>query len=124
MQSLKRAILYGFLVWLIPFLAAVFIFPIHTSNRPLFESVMTIVLCGTTFFFAKRYYRQIERYYVAEGVRLGIMWIITSLVIDFPFFITGPFKMTPIQYISDIGIAYLIFPIITIGLGQVISSKK
>ncbi len=43
MKSVKKALLFGFLLWVIPFVIAFLIFPIRNSDRPLFESIMPIV---------------------------------------------------------------------------------
>ncbi len=39
-KSLPKALLFGFLLWLIPFLVAFLIFPIRLSTPALFESIM------------------------------------------------------------------------------------
>jgi hypothetical protein len=51
MKSLKLAIIYGILVWAIPFVVSVVIFPIHDSNRPLFESIMPVAGVASAIFF-------------------------------------------------------------------------
>lgn len=47
--------LFGFLIWLISFLVSVLIFPLRTSQRPLFESIMPVVIVIWTVFFAVIY---------------------------------------------------------------------
>lgn len=44
MVSSGRAIFYGFLIWLIPFIVAFVIFPLRESARPLFESIMPVAV--------------------------------------------------------------------------------
>jgi hypothetical protein len=46
MTSLRKALFYGVLVWLIPFAVAFLIFPLRQSARPLFESIMPVALAA------------------------------------------------------------------------------
>ena len=55
-----------------------------------------------------------------EGVRLGAVWLAISLFIDLLHFMEGPMKMPLADYLKDIGLAYLIIPIITIGFGYLL----
>ncbi len=44
MKSLRRALVFGFLIWLLPFVVSILIFPLRTSHRALFESIMPVAL--------------------------------------------------------------------------------
>lgn len=124
MKSVKTALTYGFLVWVIPFLLAMFIFSIHESNRPLFESIMSVILASSVIFFAVKYFQKVEEKFFREGIFLGSVWLIVSLALDFPMFSVGPMKMAASGYISDIGLTYLMIPIIVIGLGYALEERN
>ena len=47
--------LFGFFIWLIPFIVSVLIFPLRAMQRPLFESIMPVVIAIWTVFFAVIY---------------------------------------------------------------------
>jgi hypothetical protein len=47
-----------------------------------------------------------------------------SWFFDFLFFIWGPIKMPVASYIKEIGVGYLIYPIITIGFGYALRQPK
>jgi hypothetical protein len=118
MTSVRKALLYGVFVWLIPFAIAFLIFPVRESNRPLFESIMPVVIAGVVAGFGVRYFRDVTTAFVAEGLRLGLVWLLISVAIDAPLMLLGgPMKMTLGQYVSDIGVTYLLMPVITLGLG-------
>jgi hypothetical protein len=118
MQSIKKSILYGFLVWLIVFLVSVFAFPWRITNRPLFESIVPVALSICVVLFSLRYFARVERRFVMEGILIGLIWFVVSIAIDIPLFlIGGPMKTTPAEYISDIGVTYLMIPVITTGFG-------
>lgn len=115
MKIEKRMIFYGFLVWLIPFLVSFLIWPIHESNRPLFESVMPVVLTASVVFFSKQYFKNVKKEFCRVGIQLGLFWLLISLGIDLIMFSGGPMKMSLLAYIYDIGLTYLIIPIVTTG---------
>jgi len=120
MKSFKKALLYGCLVWLIPFIVSILIFPIKTSLPSLFESIMPVIITICVVFFSILYYRKLEANMLNEGIMLGIVWFAISLVLDLLMFMWGPMKMTFANYMMDIGLTYLIIPAITIGFGYLI----
>jgi len=124
MKSLKFTIIYGFLLWLVPFIVSFIIFPLKESQSPLFETtsplfetIMPVTLTFFVVFFSILYFRKIEIGYFFESIKLGIVWFAISFVIDLLMFMWGPMKMPFLTYMSDIGLTYLIFPIVTIGFG-------
>ncbi|MHC4445003.1 MAG: hypothetical protein ACYTF1_00900 [Planctomycetota bacterium] len=117
MKSYKKALLLGFLVWLLPFVISFLVFPLKSSDRALFESIMPVAVAVSVVFFAVLYFRKVSEGFVREGILLGIIWLAISLVIDLCLFMEGPMKMPFIEYMKDIGLTYLIIPTITIGFG-------
>lgn len=126
MKSLKLALIYGILVWLVPFIVSVVIFPIHDTNRPLFESVMPVAGVTSSLFFLILYFRKVEINFLQEGIRLGIIWFAISIIIDLFMFLpsNSPMNMSLADYISDIGVTYLAIPVITIGVGYLLERRK
>jgi hypothetical protein len=124
MKSIKLAIIYGFLVWLIPFVVSIVIFPLHDSQRPLFESIMPVTGVISVVIFSTLYLKKSERNYLREGIFLGITFLTISLFLDFLLFVRGPFAMSLGDYVKDIGITYLSIPIIIIGFGYLLAKKS
>lgn len=117
--------LFGFLIWLIPFIVSFFIFPLRSSSRPLFESIMPVVLTSAVVLFTVQYLSKINREFVKEGIFIGIVWLIISLVFDLILFMPeSPMKMTLSDYMMDIGITYLIILIIPAGLGYLMDKTR
>lgn len=123
MKSLKYAISYGFLVWLLPFVFSVLIFFLHEAQRSLFESLMGVFGVLMAVIFTNLYFRKVE-ISLREGIFLGIVWVIISFSFDFLFFIVGPARMSIPDYIKDIGVSYLAIPIITLGFSFLRSGVK
>ncbi len=117
MKSWSKTIGYGLLVWLTPFVVAFIIFPIHESARPLFESIMAVAVSTTSVAFGILYLKHVSQNIVKEGIQLGILWLILSILIDAPLMLLGgPMKMSIAEYTADIGVTYLCIPVITWGL--------
>ncbi len=117
MAAKGKAVIYGVLVWLIPFVTALLISPLRESARPLFESIMPVVVTVATVAFAVLYFRRVSSCHVREGVLLGALWYAINVVIDLPLMLTGPIGMSFGEYMADIGLTYLIIPAVTIGFG-------
>lgn len=124
MKSTKTVLIYGFMIWVIPFLVAMFTFSFRESNRGLFESIMSVALVSCIVGFAVKYLKTVEAEFLREGIFIGIIWLAASLALDFPMFSWGPMNMSASGYLSDIGLTYLIIPIITIGFGYILEEKN
>ena len=124
MKSIKRTVIYGFLLWLIPFAVSIPIFPLKEAQSPLFETIMPITLTVFVVLFSILYFRKMESGFLSESIKLGIIWFAISIIIDLLMFMWGPMKMPFIDYMKDIGFTYLIYPIVTIGFGTLLERKK
>lgn len=117
MTSIKKVISYGILVWLIPFAAGFLLFPIHESNRALFESIMPVIVTAAVLVFGYHYLKSVPQP-KSESFKLGIVWFAISIGIDLVLFLSpSPMQMGFLEYVQDIGITYLIIPIVVIGMG-------
>ena len=117
MRPLAREFGFAILAWLLPFIAAIAMSPWRESRRPLFESLIAVALAGSTVFLASIYFRRPRVRYLAAGVRIGILWMLANWALDALMFSSGPMQMSLEQYVADIGVTYLMIPVITIGLG-------
>ena len=119
MKHFLKAFLYGLAVWAVPFVVAMIIFPLRESERPLFESIMPVAVALAVVAFAILYLKNLELNFIREGFWLGILWITMSIAIDMLLFSWGPMKMSFTDYMKDIGITYLMMPVITTGMGWI-----
>ncbi len=117
MRSLKSAILYGLAVWVIPFVVAMIAFPLRENDRAFFESIMPVAVTLAVVLFTVKYFHRVEKDFVKEGIWLGIVFLVVSVVIDLLLFSKGPMAMPLISYIKDIGFTYLAMPVVTVGVG-------
>jgi len=117
MNKYLKIVLFGVLVWLVPFAVSFFIYPLKTAGNPLFESIMPLVITIMVVSLAYLYLKNIESGFVREGLLIGFVWLIINLSIDFVLFLPpSPMQMSFVDYMGDIGITYLMIPVITMGL--------
>jgi len=125
MNKNLKIILFGFLVWLIPFLVAFVIFPLRASMRPLFESIMPLTLTIVVVILAYYYLKNIKANFVKESVIIGFTWFIIDIAIDLVMFLpASPMQMSFVDYMMDIGLTYVMIPVITIGMGYMAKNKS
>jgi hypothetical protein len=122
MKSLKP-LWFGFLAWLVPFIVAVAIFPLKESGDPLFETIMPLIVTLSAVVLTHRHFAGFNGAFLREGVFVGVLWMAISLALDACMFAWGPMKMTFAAYLKDIGLGYLIFPAVTIGIGWLLHSR-
>ena len=124
MNKYVKLVGFGFLIWLIPFLVSFVIFPLRNANRPLFESIMPIILVLTVMIISVLYFKKIEKKSLKEGLIAGVLWFVLSLAIDTMLFLpSSSMQMSFIDYMMDIGLTYLIILMIPIGIGALVSKK-
>jgi hypothetical protein len=124
MHSIKKAIIFGILVWAAPFAISLLISNIRENNRILFESIMPVIVAGSVVIFALLYYQKASAVSVWEGLTLGLIWFAVSFLIDLVMFSSGPMKMPFTDYVADIGLVYLMIPIITVGFAGSLCGRK
>lgn len=84
---------------------------------------MPVVIVIWTVFFSILYLSGVQRDYQKEGLLIGITWLAISIILDLPLFMEGPFKMPLFDYVTDIGVTYLIIPVITSGFGYLLEHR-
>ncbi len=109
--------LFGFFVWLIPFVVSVLIFPLRAMQRPLFESIMPVVIAIWTVFFAMIYLSGLKSDFRKEGIYIGMAWFLMSIILDLLIFVEGSIRMSLWDYAMDVPVTYLMIPTITFGFG-------
>ena len=123
-KYVKWIIGFGILIWLIPFLVSFVVFPLKDSNRPLFESIMPVVLTITVVTFSILFFKRVDKEVMKEGFIVGIVWFTISIVIDlFMFIPESSMHMSLVNYIMDIGLTYLIILVIPVGFGYILEKR-
>ena len=117
MKKHIQAAIFGVLLWLIPLVISICIYPLKKGGSPLFETIMAVTVTLCVVFFAVLYFRNVKEGFLKKGVWVGLIWAAMSVVFDLPMSSAGPMKMSIGAYFGDIGLTYLIYPLVTIGMG-------
>jgi hypothetical protein len=114
----KRAAVFGFVSWLIPFALSFLLFPLKTANAPLYSSLLNLIGLATTAWMLYAYFRgRIISW--REATLIGVLWAAANLLLDSPFFSFGPMRMTASQYWSEIGLGYFAIPVFAFGAARI-----
>ena len=126
MKAYARIVLFGILTWLIPFLAAFFFYNSKgelTVDIFLFKSIMIIVGSTTAAILLIRYFKQVSSNFQREGIRLGLFWFILNVLLDMIILIPMSEMSLP-EYFAQIGIRYIVIPVMTIMVGTALANKE
>jgi hypothetical protein len=117
-----RTTLLGLVTWLVPFAVAFLFFDRNGQLQvplPLFKSIMIVVFGGLGAALLVIAFRWISPS-LRSGLLLGCYWLAINLTLD--LLVLVPFvKMPVIDYFYDIGLRYLLIPIVSTAMGMVAS---
>jgi hypothetical protein len=117
-----RVTLLGLVSWLVPFLLS-FLFFDQAGQlvipQPLFKSLMVVVFGAMGTAMLAVAFRRITPS-CGSGLMLGCYWLVINLVLD--LLVLLPLAKMPITlYFYDIGLRYVLIPVISTGMGIVSS---
>ena len=121
-----KNILYGFLAWLIPFVASFFFYTREgklTIDIFLFKSIMIVVGSISAAILLVLYFRKINGDYLKEGIIVGLTWLGINVLLDLLVLIPMS-GMSIADYFAQIGIRYLVIPVMSITVGAALENKK
>lgn len=121
-----KNLVYGFLSWLIPFLASFLFYTREgelTIDIFLFKSIMIVVGSITAAFLLVSYFRNIGADYLREGVILGLTWFGINILLDLLVLIPMS-GMSLADYFAQIGLRYVVIPVMCITIGAALKNKK
>jgi hypothetical protein len=115
-----KATALGFVSWLVPFVIS-FMFVDRTGQflipQPLFKSLMVVVFGGFGSALLVVAFRRIVPS-TRSGIALGCYWLVINLVLDLLILIPL-IRMPIVTYFYDIGLRYLLIPVISTAIGAV-----
>jgi uncharacterized membrane protein YpjA len=120
-----KLLFYGFLTWLIPF--AISIPLIGREGQPIlpagmFKSLMIVVGSAVGAWFLVRVFRHPPRIR-QEGLVVGVLWLAINVGLDL-ITVVPLSKMSIYEYFSEIGLRYLVIPIMAIAIAAAAGGTK
>jgi NO-binding membrane sensor protein with MHYT domain len=125
MAKTIRLLLLGIATWALPFAAGMAMFPIIPPDTALFDTLMAVAMAFSAALFGTMHLSRSQTPSLDEGLLAGSIWMLISLALDVPFFVFGPeqMRMAPDAYMADIGLTYVMIPIITGALGHALKRQ-
>ncbi len=121
-----RNILYGFLAWLIPFIASIFFYTKEgtlTIDVFLFKTIMIVVGSTSAAILLVSYFKHITANYLKEGIMIGFVWFAINITLD--LLVLVPMSGISVEnYFIQIGLRYLVMPVMSIMVGTVLTNKN
>ena len=121
-----RNLLYGFLAWLIPFVVAFFFYSKEGGlviDIFLFKSIMIVVGAISGAFLLISYFKNIHANYLYEGIIVGLTWLSINILLDLVVLVPMS-GMSIADYFTQIGLRYLVMPVMSIMVGAALANKK
>lgn len=126
MNKYLKIVIFGFLAWLIPFVSALFFYTSEgepTIDIFLFKSIMIIVGSITAAVLLVYYFKKIDADYMKEGILVGVIWYIINILLDLVILVPMS-GMSIADYFAQIGLRYIMIPVMSITVGTALSNKK
>ncbi len=126
MNKTIRNILYGFLAWLIPFVTAFFFYSKEGGlviDIFLFKTIMIVVGAIVGAFLLVSYFKRVNANYLYEGIIVGLTWLGINILLDLLVLVPMSEMALP-DYFAQIGLRYLVMPVMSIMVGSALTNKK
>lgn len=125
MRKLTSTLVYGVLIWATPFFAGVAIFSWVPPESDLFDSLMGLALGTAACAASLSYWSKRPSPGTLEALGVGSVWALIAVALDAPIFLFGPQKMrmSTYDYVADIGLEYLIVPVISLAIARALSRR-
>ncbi|MBK6932048.1 MAG: hypothetical protein IPH12_14755 [Saprospirales bacterium] len=121
---MKKLLLWGFGLWAAVFAVAFVLFPLRQAEPVFFETLISIALAGCTALATRFYFEDLKDGFFRAGIQAGVVWMLVNLAVDLILFLPeSPMQMPFPAYVKDIGLTYLIIPIITLLAGHLLEKQ-
>lgn len=126
MKKYLKIVLYGFLVWLIPFALSIFFYTQEgklTIDIFLFKTIMIVVGSISAAFLLVSYFKKIKTDYLKEGIIVGVIWFCLNILLDLLVLIPMSGMSIP-DYFMQIGLRYLAMPAMSVAVGAALANRR
>jgi hypothetical protein len=125
MKNIVKLTLLGLLTWIVPFFASFFFFDKSGTlsiDIFLFKTIMILVGGITGSIAIIIYFKKLESGFLKLSILTGFVWFFMNVVLDLMVLIPMS-KMTYPDYFKQIGLRYLMIPIMCILVGYLLEIK-
>lgn len=126
MKKHLKNILFGFLSWLIPFVASIFFYTKNgelTIDVFLFKTIMIVIGSISAAILIVLYFKKINKDYLKESIILGLLWFAINIILD--LLVLLPMSGISVSdYFTQIGLRYIVIPVMSVMVGAVLINNK
>jgi len=121
-----KLIAFGVISWFIPFIVSFFFYSKDgqlLTSPGFFNCIMVVVGVATGTYLLVLLFKRVSGDYLRWGVKAGVAWLLINIILDFAILVPMS-KMSINGYLTQIALEYLSIPIISIGMGYILSKKQ
>lgn len=122
MRNWLRRVGTGLVLWVVPYMAAIFLLPLQQSAPFAFKAAIVSIAGVTMAGLLVAYFRKIDRDFLRESVLLAATWILLNWLLDISALLPFTRQSLP-QYFMEIGIEYAAFGTLVIATGYLLGLK-
>lgn len=122
----RQLYIFGFLSWLIPFIAALPFFSPEGEviiDEFLFKSIMIVVFGGLGTALMVRLFRQVQESPLMNGLIIGTTWFLLNIVLDL-IVLVGLLGNDPLEWFTGTGLRYLIIVVTGAAIGKAVENAR
>lgn len=113
---MTRALALGLLLWGVLFAVASVLYPWSVAAPRVFKSVIVVVMASVTTCVAIAYLRDLEGRILGRALFASMVWPLMCVTLDLVILMVRPPRLSIREYMADVGLTYLIVPVIVLGL--------
>jgi len=126
MNKIVKLLLLGLMTWVVPFIAAFFFFDETGQiavDMYLFKTMMLLIGGVTGALAIIIYFKKVQSGFLNQGIIVGIAWFALNFILD--LLVLLPMSgMSFGDYLVQIGLRYLMIPIMSIMAGVLLDRKS
>ena len=121
-MNILKKIGYGLIVWVIPYVTAIPLMGLMTSDPTFFKTIMIVEGTIVGMICAVIYFDGVKKDYLMDSIWLGVIWLVVNWALDFMALL--PFSKMPVdRYFMEIGLRYIGMLAPTVAIGYLLSKK-
>lgn len=125
MKKIIKLVGFGFLTWLIPFIATFFMYT--PAGQPLFDlhfikTILVLIGTFTAVLLLVLYFSSISSHFLREGFIVGYTWLVIYWILDY-FILIPMANVSVATYFTEIGLRILTIPMISIAMGYLLQKN-
>ena len=105
----KTGVIYGFLTWIV---TITLILMSHNSNPYIFNIILDSIITVLSLILGSNYLKSFKEDFLKEALVFGILIFIINVVLDQFYYNAVGLPMNFIEYMLNVGLIYLVYPII------------